>query len=261
MVVSTHLVAFLAAFLASALLVASPVAAAALLVQRLHLPPVYDSLTFLLDGEHWATIPFGERVIEPVPCTPFNMSITESNGTVNQQLNIFSDEFVRLAWGVYRGVHGVDVGTGFSVIRVRPVPLEHGALLVELHGGDSPYSGNTVLEASDSEFQVFELEDYAGEDYHRLEVLNEDNTEFSITLFLRDFDSQSGYNGRTQIWKKSVVATGAETLTVVYVYGYSDEGPLGPGVAEPMMKVYEDEVWTNTADSASGVVAPVIPWL
>ncbi|KAL6076566.1 hypothetical protein QOT17_002694 [Balamuthia mandrillaris] len=262
MVVSSrNLVAFLTTIL---MLEASSVSAAAprdceLSFFNAFTSPLHDSLTILLDGEPWATIPFGERVIEPVPCTGFTLGIAESNGTVEQHLDIFRDNIAPLAWAVYRGVHDVFVGQGFSAIRVNTAPPDHGGILIQLHGGDSPFSGNTVLQVSTSD-QTFELED-ASEEYYHLDELEEDNTELTFTLFFRDQDgSESGDNeSRTKIWEKSIVATGAGTLTVVYVYGYSDEGPLGPGVEEPMMKVYEDEVWGN-ADSAARTVAPVMPW-
>ncbi|KAL6066675.1 hypothetical protein QOT17_009463 [Balamuthia mandrillaris] len=218
---------------------------------------VHDSLTFTVDGEEWAEVPFGERVVGSVPCSSFTVNVTELGKS--KELNAFPEGYLPRGWLVFKGYHSTEKHvqyTGWSALALpADEPPPYGGLVVELHGGDTPYYENYLYITNSTD--TVELDDSSQRTYRIGLGYSEEGSEFTFTLYTggpQEDDSGSS----DMVLEETIQGPGEQKVAFVYVYGYTGAAIGGTGV-EPALKVYVEELeWEAGSDSAtSRVTSPV----
>ncbi|KAL6051445.1 hypothetical protein QOT17_014446 [Balamuthia mandrillaris] len=216
----------------------------------------HDSLAFTIDGKEWAEVPFGERVVESVPCSPFTVNVTELGK--GEKLDFFSEGYMSRGWLVFKGYESTEQHvqyTGWRSLRLPAnlVPPAYGAMV---HGGDTPYAGNYLLVTNSS--NTVQVDDSSEQTYRAGLEYSEEGSEFVFALYTAGSRGDESGNS-DMVLEETVQAPGEQKLAFVYVYGYTGEAVGGTGV-EPALEVFVEELdWDAASGSAaSRVTSPVV---
>ncbi|KAL6066676.1 hypothetical protein QOT17_009464 [Balamuthia mandrillaris] len=220
---------------------------------------VHDSLTFTVDGEEWAEVPFGERVVKSVPCSPFTVNVTELGK--GKEFYFFSEGYLPRGWLVFKGYETTDpmnLYTGWSPAALdADEPPPYGGLVVELHGGDTPYYENYLYITNSTDTVV--LDDSSQRTYRIGLWYSEEGSEFEFTLYT-GLPQEDDSGSSKILLEETIQGPGEKKVAFVYVYGFTGAATGGGTGVEPALKVYVEELeWEEAgSDSAtSRVTSPV----